>query len=74
MWVSDELKNLDEERLGYGKHMFEAVCLSPLWVKILDPDNFFELALTWTPLLIDDTPGGKKTLTEIAWRAIRARH
>ena len=51
-----------------------AVCLSPLWVKILDPDNFFELALTWTPLLIDDTPGGKKTLTEIAWRAIRARH
>jgi class 3 adenylate cyclase len=74
-WVSDELKNLveehDEERLGYGKHMFEAVCLSPLWVKILDPDNFFELALTWTPLLIEDTPGGKETLSEIAWRAIR---
>ena len=46
MWVSDELKNLDEERLGYGKRMFAAVCLSPLWVKILDPDNFFELALT----------------------------
>jgi class 3 adenylate cyclase len=76
MWISDELKELvdehDEERLGYGKHMFEAVCLNPLWVKVLDPDNFFELALTWTPLLIEDTPGGKKTLTEIAWRAIRS--
>jgi class 3 adenylate cyclase len=76
MWVSDELKELvdehDEERLGYGKHMFEAVCLNPLWVRVLDPDNFFELALTWTPLLIENTPGGKKTLTEIAWRAIRS--
>jgi hypothetical protein len=71
MWISDELKELvdehDEERLGYGKHMFEAACLNPLWVRVLDPDNFFELALTWTPLLIENTPGGKKTLTEIAW-------
>jgi class 3 adenylate cyclase len=76
MWISDELKELvdehDEERLGYGKHMFEAVCLNPLWVKVLDPDNFFELALTWTPLLIENTPGGKQTLTEIAWRAIQS--
>jgi class 3 adenylate cyclase len=76
IWLSDEIKHLvdehDEERLGYGKHMFEAVCLNPVWVKILDPDNFFELALTWTPLLIENTPGGKQTLTEIAWRAIQS--
>jgi class 3 adenylate cyclase len=76
MWISDELKELvdehDEERLGYGKHMFEAVCLNPLWVRVLEPENFFELALTWTPLLIENTPGGKQTLIDIGWRAIQS--
>jgi class 3 adenylate cyclase len=55
MWISDELKELvdehDDERLGYAKHMFEAVCLNPLWVKVLDPDNFFELALVSPPAI-----------------------
>jgi class 3 adenylate cyclase len=75
VWISDELKaaigETDEEVLGYGKHMMEAVCMNPLWVSRLDPSTYFDIALEWTPLMIDATPGGKETLFQLASRALR---
>lgn len=76
VWMSDELKaaigETDEELLGYGKHMLEAVCMNPLWVSRIDPSTYFDIALEWTPLMINDTPGGKETLVRLASRGLRS--
>jgi class 3 adenylate cyclase len=74
VWVSDEIKEMldeyNEDTLGIGKHMIEAVCLNETWFRKINPESFFELALLLTPLQISDTPGGKDEVFEKAWRAM----
>ena len=61
LWVSSELKALigerDEEKLGYGKHVFEAY-LSPTWSDRVTDESKMNL-FQHLPHVIGRTPGGK---------------
>ncbi|MGH2808235.1 MAG: adenylate/guanylate cyclase domain-containing protein [Actinomycetota bacterium] len=74
VWVSDELKELigttDEEKLGYGRHVFEAY-MSPTWGdRVTDESkmNMFE----HLPYVIGATPGGKARVLQLLLDAVRA--
>ena len=73
VWVSSELKELigekDEDKLGYGKHVFEAY-LSPTWSDRVTDEvklHMFE----FLPHVIYQTPGGKERIKEILKEAAR---
>ena len=74
VWVSQELKRLlnqwDEDKLGYGKHVIEAY-MSEAWSSGVTPESQMSLLVEEFPLLIHDTPGGKKGLAEALKRAVR---
>ena len=74
LWLSDELKEMvgehDEEKLGIGLHMIEAVCFNEIWFRRITAESLFRLALEITPLQLRDTPGGADALFEMASRAM----
>ncbi len=67
VWVSDELKQLldehDKERLGYGKHLVQ-VYTSEAWGSKVTEESQLRFFLEEFPLLIQDTPGGKRGLAD----------
>ena len=74
VWISDELKRLldewDEGKLGYGKHIIEAYTSDTWGCKVTEEsqlNHFFEAF----PLLIWDTPGGKRGVADALKRASR---
>ena len=75
VWVSDELKQVlretDEAKLGYGKHVLEA-WMSEKWMGRVTPDSVHEEAVTSVPLMVRDTEGGKQELVRIIGRALGA--
>src|SRR5919106_5441211 len=74
VWLSDEIKEMlgefDDEKLGIGRHMIEAVCFNEIWFKRITPESLFQLALDITPLQLRDTLGGADALFEMASRAM----
>lgn len=68
VWVSDDLKVLlreeDEGKLGYGKHIVEA-WLGPTWSGVTTEKSRSDTAARNIPRIAWDTPGGKETLTKI---------
>ena len=73
VWVSSELKALlgeyDEEKLGIGKHAFEAY-LSPTWGDRVTDESKMHM-FQHLPHIITRTPGGKERVKEILITAIR---
>jgi class 3 adenylate cyclase len=74
VWLSDEIKEMigehDDEKLGMGRHMIEAVCFNEIWFRRITPDSLLQLALDITPQQLRDTPGGADALFEMASRAM----
>ena len=73
VWVSSELKALlgeyDEEKLGIGKHAFEAY-LSPTWGDRVTMESKMHM-FQHLPHVIVRTPGGKERVKEIFLNAVR---
>ena len=73
LWVSSELKALigeyDEEKLGYGKHVFEAY-LSPTWSDRVTDEAKVGM-FQHLPHVIDRTPGGKERIADLMVEASR---
>ena len=73
VWVSSELKALigetDEDKLGYGRHVFEAY-LSPTWGDRVTDDSKMHM-FEHLPHVIETTPGGKERITELMIEAAR---
>lgn len=67
VWVSTELKAIlgeyDDEKLGIGKHAFEAY-LSPTWGDRVTDESKMHM-LQHLPYMIEPTPGGRERLKEI---------
>jgi class 3 adenylate cyclase len=76
VWVSDELKQVlretDEDRLGYGRHVLDA-WMSDTWMGQVTPESIHAETITNIPLMVRDTPGGKEQLAEIISRAVGGR-
>jgi len=74
VWVSSELKALigeyDEEKLGIGKHAYEAY-LSPTWGDRVTGETKMHM-LQHLPYMIEATPGGRERLKQIFLHALRA--
>jgi class 3 adenylate cyclase len=73
VWVSDELKELigttDEEKLGYGRHVFEAY-LSPTWGDRVTDESKMHM-FEHLPYVIGATPGGKERVAQLLIDAMR---
>lgn len=73
VWVSTELKELigetDEDKLGYGRHVFEAY-LSPTWGDRVTDESKIHM-FEHLPHVIKATPGGKDRVRDILVHAIR---
>lgn len=67
-WVSEEMANLlgehDEGKLGYGKHLVEAM-VGETWTRAITEDSCMESFERELPLMIEGTEGGKQALMEI---------
>jgi class 3 adenylate cyclase len=65
VWISEEMANLlgehDEGKLGYGKHLIEAM-VGETWTRAITEDSCLESFANELPLMIEGTPGGKQTL------------
>lgn len=74
VWVSTELKELigelDEEKLGYGRHAFEAY-MSPTWGDRVTDESKLNM-FRHIPYVLDKTPGGKEKIKEIMLAAFRS--
>ena len=72
VWVSSELKAIlgeyDDDKLGIGKHAFEAY-LSPTWGDKVSSESKLHM-LQHIPYMIEHTPGGKQRIKEIFMYAI----
>lgn len=68
VWVSEEMANLlgehDEGKLGYGKHLVEAM-VGETWTRAITEDSCMESFVNELPLMIEGTSGGKEKLLEI---------
>ena len=75
VWVSEEMKELigeyDEEKLGYGRHVFEAY-LTETWGNRLTDDSRLKMVSAELGHVMFDTPGGKERIKEIFIAAVRA--
>jgi class 3 adenylate cyclase len=73
VWVSTELKELigetDEDKLGYGRHVFEAY-LSPTWGDRVTDESKIHM-FEHLPHVIKATPGGKDRVLGILLHALR---
>ena len=73
VWVSSEMKELigetDEEKLGYGRHVFEAY-LSPTWGDRVTDESKVHM-FEHLPYIIWATPGGKERVKGIFWQAVQ---
>ena len=73
LWVSSELKALigewDEDKLGYGKHVFEAY-LSPTWSDRVTDESKMHM-FEHLPHVIERTPDGKERIKELMIQASR---
>ena len=73
VWVSSELKALlgeyDEEKLGIGKHAFEAY-LSPTWGDRVTDESKMHM-FEHLPHVIARTPGGKERVKEMLLNSLR---
>jgi class 3 adenylate cyclase len=72
IWVSEDLKALlgqhDEAKLGYGKHVVEAY-MSDTWSDTVTAETQMRMFVEGLPMMVDDTPGGKKGLADAIKRA-----
>ncbi|MFN2588145.1 MAG: adenylate/guanylate cyclase domain-containing protein [Actinomycetota bacterium] len=68
VWVSEEMANLlgehDEGKLGYGKHLVEAM-VGETWTRAITEESCMESMANELPLMIEGTEGGKEALLEI---------
>ena len=68
VWISEEMANLlgehDEGKLGYGKHLIEAM-VGETWTRAITEDSCLESFAKELPLMIEGTPGGKQALLEM---------
>ena len=73
VWVSSEMKALigedDEDKLGYGRHVFEAY-LSPTWGDRVTDEAKLHM-FQHLPHVIARTPGGKKRVKKMFLEAAR---
>ena len=73
VWVSSELKALigetDEDKLGYGRHAFEAY-LTETWGSRITDDSKMHM-MAFLPYVMWETPGGKERVKEILVRSLR---
>jgi class 3 adenylate cyclase len=67
LWVSTELQwamGADEKELGVGKHLLECY-MSDAWSNTITEESRMRSFVEEVPLMIYDTPGGKKRIIEI---------
>lgn len=68
VYVSDELKTMlrerDEQRLGYGRHIVEVLRLPP-WDRALTDDSKVRVFATNAPRWLNGTPGGKEAFRRL---------
>jgi class 3 adenylate cyclase len=68
VWISEEMKVLigehDEEKLSYGKHVFEAY-LTETWGDRLTEESRMAMVAEELGHVMFDTPGGKERIKEI---------
>jgi class 3 adenylate cyclase len=67
VWISEEMANLlgehDEGKLGYGKHLIEAL-VGDTWTRAITEDSCLESLTNELPVMIEGTTGGKEVLLE----------
>jgi class 3 adenylate cyclase len=68
VWVSEEMANLlgehDEGKLGYGKHLIEAM-VGDTWCSAITEESNMQAFQNEMPVMIEGTPGGKDALLEM---------
>lgn len=68
VWISEEMANLlgehDEGKLGYGKHVVEAM-VGETWTRAITEESCTDAFLDELPIMIEGTKGGKEALLEM---------